>query len=127
MDDTRRMGEPIKSVELKEDNVYIETARGDVWRVWLPGPMDHPLMELLHRSCLVTGQVPDPATKQKTVVPLLQRWLRPSGLSRRCSMVWGGMTSQAPSFSRCASQRSPTRRTLETGAQSCRLQQDVSG
>jgi uncharacterized membrane protein len=30
-----RMGQDIKSAELKNNNVYVQTAKGEVWRIWV--------------------------------------------------------------------------------------------
>ena len=30
-----RLATPIKSADLRSDNVFIETANGDIWRFWV--------------------------------------------------------------------------------------------
>jgi hypothetical protein len=49
IEDLPRMGQDIKSAELRENNVYITTARGDVYRVWIHWD-GKPLMEILKQS-----------------------------------------------------------------------------
>lgn len=47
--DMSRTGQDIRSTELKENNVYIKTARGDVWRVWIDWN-GQPLIELVEQG-----------------------------------------------------------------------------
>lgn len=46
--DWPRTGQDIESAELKENNVYIKSARGDTWRVWINWD-GQPLIELVER------------------------------------------------------------------------------
>jgi hypothetical protein len=44
-----RLATPIKSAELRSDNVFIEAANGDVWRFWISKD-DTPNVELIRRG-----------------------------------------------------------------------------